>query len=156
MRCRGLIAMGVLVWSAGAYATDAGVALAQRSVCLACHQVDVKRVGPSFRDIAIRYSTNAEAAAYLARSIRDGSRGLWGAIPMPAQRHVDPATALLLGEWIVSLAPRAPEAEVASAEAAPSEDVGKDAGKDTEKDASEGSDASVATERPATNPGMTQ
>lgn len=152
MRCRELIAMGVLVWSADAYATDAGVALAQRSVCLACHQVDVKRVGPSFRDIAIRYSANAEAAAYLARSIREGSRGVWGAIPMPAQRHVDPATALLLGEWIMSLAPRASEAAVASDGAASSEGAGDDSG----KDASKGFDASPAAARPANIPKVTQ
>lgn len=105
MKFRGLVVVGMLAWSAAAPAEDAGVALAQRSVCLACHQVDTKRVGPSFRDIALRYAGNEAAAEYLARTIRDGSRGLWGAIPMPAQRHVDPATALLLGEWIMSLAP---------------------------------------------------
>lgn len=104
MRFQGLIAVMLLAGGA-AQAEDAGVALAQRNVCLACHQVDTKRVGPSFRDIALRYAGNESAAEYLARTIRDGSRGLWGAIPMPAQRHVDPATALLLGEWILSLAP---------------------------------------------------
>ena len=88
-----------------ANAGDAGQALAQRNVCLACHQIDTKRVGPSFRDIAVRYAGNEAAAEYLARTIRDGSRGLWGAIPMPAQRHVDPATSLQLAEWIMSLAP---------------------------------------------------
>src|SRR5690554_6029900 len=111
MKYRGLAVVGMLVWSAAAQAADAGVALAQRSVCLACHQVDAKRVGPSFRDIALRYAGNEAAADYLARSIRDGSRDLWGAIPMPAQRHVDPATALQLGEWIMSLAPTAQEAD---------------------------------------------
>lgn len=105
MKCRWLVAVAMFFIGVSAQARDAGVELAQRSVCLACHQVDTKRVGPSFRDIALRYSDNEEAAAYLARSIREGSRGLWGAIPMPAQRHVDPATALLLGEWIMSLAP---------------------------------------------------
>jgi len=105
MNYRGLAVIGLMVCSFNAYA-DAGLDLAQRSVCMACHQVDAKRVGPSFRDIASRYAANDKAAEYLSRSIREGSRGLWGAIPMPAQRHVDPATALLLGEWIMSLAPR--------------------------------------------------
>lgn len=130
MRYRGLAIIAMIVWGAGAQASDAGVELAQRSVCLACHQVDTKRVGPSFRDIALRYAGNDAAATYLARSIRDGSRGLWGAIPMPAQRHVDPATALLLGEWIMSLAPAgvAPE-EGARAEIQDGADLG-DAGSD--------------------------
>jgi len=100
-----LLIAGLLCFGT-AHATDAGRALAQRSVCLACHQVDAKRVGPSFRDIAIRYAGNEAAAEYLARTIRDGSRGLWGAIPMPAQRHVDPATALQLAEWIMTLVPK--------------------------------------------------
>lgn len=103
MRFRVLVMAGLL-GIGPAHATDAGLALAKRSICLSCHQVDVKRVGPSFRDIALRYAGNEAAAEYLARTIRDGSRGLWGAIPMPAQRHIDPATALQLGEWIVSLA----------------------------------------------------
>lgn len=105
MIVRGLLVLGLGLLSGMTHAEDPGRELAQRSVCLACHQVDTKRVGPSFRDIALRYAGNEAAAEYLARAIRDGSRGLWGAIPMPAQRHVDPATALLLGEWIVSLAP---------------------------------------------------
>lgn len=106
MKFRGLIMIGLLGWGT-AHADDAGIELAQRSVCLACHQVDAKRVGPSFRDIALRYAGNDAAAEYLSRTIRDGSRGLWGAIPMPAQRHVDPATSLQLAEWIMSLAPEA-------------------------------------------------
>lgn len=106
MKYRGLLILGAWLCAASAHAGDPGLALAQRSVCMACHQVDIKRVGPSFRDIALRYATNEGAVSYLTRSIREGSRGLWGAIPMPAQRHVDPATAILLAEWIVSLAPR--------------------------------------------------
>lgn len=118
MKFRGLIIVGLLCCGA-ANAGDPGQTLAQRSVCLACHQVDVKRVGPSFRDIGIRYSGNEAAADYLARSIREGSRGVWGAIPMPAQRHIDRATAVRLANWIISLAPAAqPAAEEADGAAA--------------------------------------
>src|SRR5690606_25775093 len=92
---------------AGTAQADAGRALAERSVCLACHQVDSKRVGPSFRNIALRYAGNEAAVDYLARTIRDGGRGRWGAIPMPAQTHVDPATAVPLAQWILTLAPPA-------------------------------------------------
>ena len=111
MKFRGLLFAVAVLAGSPAHATDAGHELAQRSVCLACHQVDAKRVGPSFRSIALRYAGNDAAAEYLARTIRSGSRGLWGAIPMPAQSHVDPATALLLGEWILSLAPESDRAK---------------------------------------------
>jgi len=130
MKFRGLMMIAGLLWSGTASAADAGQALAQRNVCLACHQVDAKRVGPSFRDIALRYSGNEAAAEYLARTIRDGSRGLWGAIPMPAQRHVDPATALQLAEWIMTLAPQAKRGDGSGAvDSALEEDI--EAGQDT-------------------------
>ena len=106
MKLRSLLVVG-LVWCGTANAGDAGRELAQRSVCLACHQVDTKRVGPSFSDIASRYAGMEAAVPHLERSIREGSRGLWGAIPMPAQRHLDPATATQLAEWILTLAPAA-------------------------------------------------
>jgi len=104
MKLRGLIMAGLL-FCGMANASETGEALAQTSVCLRCHQVDQKRVGPSFRDIAIRYAGNVAAIDYLARSIREGSRGAWSVIPMPAQRHVNEANARKLAEWIVSLAP---------------------------------------------------
>lgn len=107
MKFPGLIVVALFLAGA-AHAGDTGQALAQKNVCLSCHQVDVKRVGPSFRDIGIRYAGSEGAVDYLANTIRDGSRRKWGAIPMPAQRHVDAASAVQLAEWILSLAPAAP------------------------------------------------
>lgn len=83
-----------------------GEALARSSSCLACHQVDKKRVGPPFAAIAQRFAQADAAQAYLADSIRQGSRGRWGAVPMPAQPHVSAADAQLLAAWILSLAPQ--------------------------------------------------
>jgi cytochrome c551/c552 len=59
--------------------------LLQKNVCLACHQVDTKGVGPSFRDVAARHGARADAKDYLASKIRQGGVGGWGTIPMPAQ-----------------------------------------------------------------------
>ena len=83
--------------------------LAQHRQCLACHQVDRKRVGPSFAAIAERYAgnaatDNAAVADYMALSIRQGSRQKWGAVPMPAQPGVSEDEALRLATWILELA----------------------------------------------------
>lgn len=59
--------------------------LLQKNVCLACHQVDSKAVGPSFRDVASRHGARADAKDYLASKIRQGGVGSWGQIPMPPQ-----------------------------------------------------------------------
>lgn len=86
----------------------AGIDLARTSNCLACHQVDQKRVGPSFTLIAQRFVNQEGAAEYLANAIRHGGRGRWGAVPMPAQPQVSPANAQLIAAWILSLADKNP------------------------------------------------
>lgn len=95
--------------SAAAQDTDTidGMTLARANVCLSCHQVDARRVGPPFRAIAQRYAQGEHTATveYLARAIREGSRGKWGALTMPAQPHVDDREADGLARWILSLDP---------------------------------------------------
>lgn len=83
---------------------DAELQFARSKQCLACHQVEAKRVGPSFTAIAQRYGNSPGAQKYLANTIRDGSRSKWGAIPMPAQPQVGPADAARLAAWILSIA----------------------------------------------------
>lgn len=85
-----------------AHAAD-DLARLRSNKCLACHQVDVRRVGPPFVAIADRYAQADGAEAYLADVIRSGSRGKWGAIPMPAQPHVSAADAQLMAAWILAL-----------------------------------------------------
>ena len=82
---------------------DANVQLAHTKQCLACHQIDSRRVGPAFTVIAERYAGAMGAQQYLADTIRQGSRGKWGAIPMPAQPQVGPLDASQLASWILSL-----------------------------------------------------
>lgn len=96
-----LMSMG---FSSAALGQNAGVDLAKANNCLACHQVDKKRVGPAFNLIAQRFVGQEGADAYLAGAIRNGGRGRWGAVPMPAQPQVSPADAKLLAAWILSLA----------------------------------------------------
>ncbi|MCK7491140.1 MAG: c-type cytochrome [Comamonadaceae bacterium] len=67
----------------------ASEAMAQKAGCTACHALDKKSVGPSWKDIAARYKGDAKAPALLAARVRQGSQGVWGAVPMvpvgPAQ-----------------------------------------------------------------------
>ncbi len=88
--------------AAGGTAGD-GLALASQRQCLGCHQVDARRVGPPFRAIAERFQGRSEAAGHLARVMREGSRGQWGAIPMPAQTRLSDIDARRLALWILSL-----------------------------------------------------
>jgi S-disulfanyl-L-cysteine oxidoreductase SoxD len=75
--------------------------LLQKNVCLACHQIDAKLVGPSLRAVAERHGARPDARAYLTARIKGGSVGQWGTIPMPAQA-LSEADALAIAEWLVA------------------------------------------------------
>ena len=77
----------------------AALALLNKNGCLACHTVDAKLVGPAFREIAKKYASQSDAAAYLAGKIRAGGSGVWGAIPMPAQTLAE-ADARAIAQWL--------------------------------------------------------
>ena len=71
--------------SAPAHALDAAAAveLAKASGCYSCHANGEKVVGPAFATIAEKYAGDKDAAATLAQSIQNGSKGKYGRIPMP-------------------------------------------------------------------------
>jgi len=81
-----------------------GYVRAKANVCLSCHQIDKKRVGPSFQAIGERYGKVEGAQDYLAVSIKSGGTGRWGPVGMPAQSQVSQEDARLIAQWILDLA----------------------------------------------------
>lgn len=79
----------------------AAIALTQKYTCVACHGVDNKIVGPSFRDVAKKYGARADAVSYLAGKIRSGGSGQWGDIPMPPQA-LSEADAQTIAQWLAA------------------------------------------------------
>jgi cytochrome c len=77
----------------------AALAVLGKNGCSACHTVDTKLVGPAFRDVAKKYAGQVDAPGYLARKIRSGGSGVWGAIPMPAQTLAE-ADARAIAQWL--------------------------------------------------------
>lgn len=75
--------------------------LAQKNACMACHAADKKLVGPAFQDVARKYGAQADAQAYLAKSIKAGGSGKWGPVPMPAQPALSDADTQTLAAWIL-------------------------------------------------------
>ena len=80
-----------------------GAELAKSRICLGCHQPASKLVGPAFSSVAERYASLGDPVAYLSVSIRQGGRGRWGVVPMPAQPQVSEDEARRLAQWILSL-----------------------------------------------------
>jgi cytochrome c551/c552 len=81
----------------------AGQALVEASDCLRCHGMDRRYVGPSFRQISARYQDRPDAAAYLARKIREGSVGEWGRTVMPRHPQVTEVQAQAMALWVMGL-----------------------------------------------------
>ena len=57
--------------------------LLRNNGCSACHAIDRKVVGPAFRDVAAKYRRQSNAEQRLIESVKNGSEGLWGDVPMP-------------------------------------------------------------------------
>ena len=70
-------------------------------VCSACHGIDNKIVGPSFKEIAGKQGKQVDAVAYLMGKIKNGSSGIYGSIPMPPQ-SVGEAELKKVAQWIAS------------------------------------------------------
>ena len=78
-------------------------ALAQTKNCMACHTVENKVVGPSYKDVATKYKGDKAAVDKLAAKIIKGGSGVWGSVPMPANPQVNEADAKKLATWVLSL-----------------------------------------------------
>lgn len=101
MKLSVIAAAAVLALSAGV--ASANQALAQKSACMSCHQVDKKVVGPAFKDVAKKYKGDAKAEEHLVGVIKKGGKGVWGTIPMPPHPQVKDEDAKALATWVLSL-----------------------------------------------------
>ncbi|WP_047541102.1 c-type cytochrome [Methylotenera versatilis] len=83
---------------------DAAKALAQKSGCLACHSIDKKVLGPSYKDIAAKYKGDKSAEAKLVAKVKTGGSGVWGPMPMPANSpQVKDDDIKTIVQWILSM-----------------------------------------------------
>ena len=98
---RDLFLLVTLAFMSGAAMADQTLAAAKN--CMACHAVDKKLVGPSYKDVAKKYAGQKDAVDKLATKITKGGSGAWGAIPMPANPQVNDADAKKLAGWVLSL-----------------------------------------------------
>ena len=104
-----LLAAGVMCAGAAFAQNKGGVdpkaaeALAQKSGCIACHNVDKTVIGPAYKDVAAKYATDKDALAKLSDKVKKGGAGVWGQIPMPPNTQVNDAEIKTIVSWILSL-----------------------------------------------------
>jgi glucose/arabinose dehydrogenase/cytochrome c551/c552 len=72
--------------------------------CQSCHKETEKSIGPSYLQVAQKYSKNPEAMNYLTGKILKGSQGVWGETQMPAHPTLPESDIHQIVGWILSLA----------------------------------------------------
>ncbi|MFD1557907.1 c-type cytochrome [Paraburkholderia silviterrae] len=97
------LALALATTSAHAQNSPGGLALAQQQNCMSCHSVTRSFMGPALRTVAARYVGKPDAQTYLTHKILEGSSGVWGTVPMPANTQLSPAQAATLASWILTL-----------------------------------------------------
>jgi cytochrome c len=76
--------------------------LAKTHLCLSCHGIDKKIIGPSFREIAKKYPNNTNTLTYLNKRVRNGGAGVWGVVAMPANQSISSDELNLVLEWVLT------------------------------------------------------
>ena len=93
--------LGTVAFSV-ALPANANPDLAKSKNCMACHAMDKKLIGPSYKDVASKYASDKDAVAKLSKKVREGGVGAWGQIPMPANPQVSADEAVTLVKWILA------------------------------------------------------
>lgn len=88
---------------AAALPAQASEELAKKHACVACHVVKgAKTVGPSYAEVAKKYTGQKDAEAKLAEKVKKGSQGVWGQVPMPPNAAIPDADVRTLVKWVLS------------------------------------------------------
>ena len=77
--------------------------LATKSGCLACHALDKKVIGPSYKDVAKKYAGNDKNVKMLAEKIIKGGQGNWGEIPMAGHPNISQEDAEAMVRYILTV-----------------------------------------------------
>ena len=99
---RTTLALTLAAGAVFAFPTQASDELAKKHLCLTCHAVDKKLVGPSYKEIAAKYKTDKNAEAKLVEKVKKGGVGVWGQIPMPPNDKVPEADLKALAKWVLA------------------------------------------------------
>lgn len=80
-----------------------GEALVKGSDCKTCHATDKKIIGPSHKDVALKYDFTEANVKLLAGKIINGGQGVWGEIPMTAHVGLTQVDAEKMARYVLSL-----------------------------------------------------
>ena len=80
-----------------------GKALTQKMDCKTCHKEAEASIGPNYKEVAMKYKDQRDAATYLQGKIIAGGGGVWGEVMMPAHPKVTTDESRQIALYILSL-----------------------------------------------------
>lgn len=83
--------------------TQEGEALIAKSDCLSCHRLDVKLIGPAYKDVAVKYPPTDDNYNYLIAKIINGGSGVWGPVAMSPHPALKTTDAKKMVKYILSI-----------------------------------------------------
>ena len=102
MKLRWMLPAAALLLTAQAYADPKAVeAMMQKNGCFACHSVEQKIIGPSYREVSKRYAGQADAPAKLVAKVKNGGGGVWGQMGMPPHPNLKDDDIRAMIDWVL-------------------------------------------------------
>jgi cytochrome c len=84
-------------------AMSPGAKLIAGADCNTCHKVEIKVIGPAFKDIAAKYPATEANIDTLTNKVIKGGKGNWGDTPMAPHPALAPADVKQMVKYILSL-----------------------------------------------------
>jgi glucose/arabinose dehydrogenase/cytochrome c551/c552 len=75
--------------------------------CKSCHKENEKSIGPSFMQVAQKYSKDKNASNYLVEKVIKGGGGVWGETVMAAHPNLPEGDVRQIVQWVLSLSNQA-------------------------------------------------
>lgn len=84
-------------------AASKGAALIEQKDCKTCHKVDMKLVGPGYKEVAQKYEATEANIDMLADKVIKGGSGNWGEVAMLPHADIPKEDAKEMVKYILSL-----------------------------------------------------
>jgi cytochrome c len=80
-----------------------GKALISKSDCLSCHKLNIKLIGPAYKDVATKYPANEANYTILTQKVINGGIGVWGQVAMAPHPNLPPADVKKMIKYILTI-----------------------------------------------------
>lgn len=82
---------------------ERGLELIGASDCTTCHDIETKKIGPAYVDVAAKYENTDAVIDTLVSKVIKGGQGNWGTVPMTPHPTLPEADAREMVKYIMSL-----------------------------------------------------